>query len=81
MILTTSFYDDMNLKNKKSSFLKFQLIQIFHFRIFLSVFCKIMCKPMGNFAKNFNLGNRVRPPLEILKILRVPSVHHQGVCL
>ena len=23
---------------------------------------KIMCKPMGNFAENLNLGNRVRPP-------------------
>ena len=41
---------------------------IFHiikqsFSNFLIYICKITCKPMGNFAENLNLGNRVRPPL------------------
>ena len=41
---------------------------IFHiiwqsFSNFLICICKITCKPMGNFAENLNLGNRVRPPL------------------
>ena len=29
---------------------------------FFICICKIMCKPIGNFAENLNLGNRFRPP-------------------
>ena len=31
---------------------------------------------MGNFAENLNLGNRFRPPLQISKMLRAPSIQH-----
>ena len=37
---------------------------IFEFS-YLYKICKITCKPMGNFAENLNLGNRVLPPLPI----------------
>ena len=36
-----------------------------------------MCKPMGKFAENFNLGKHVLPPLHVLLLLYI-RIHQRN---